>query len=80
MFRPERSREADCACGAVAHLLYSAVTGKITEVNEELGDHPELVNDEAFTQGWMIKIQVASSAELEELMSAKDYEAFVKNA
>jgi len=59
--------------------LYSAVTGKIIAVNEALGDHPELVNDEAFDEGWMVKIQVASSAELEALMSAKEYKAFIKN-
>jgi len=60
--------------------LYSAVTGKVVAVNDALGDHPELVNDEAFDEGWMIKIQVESSAELEELMSAKEYTAFVKNS
>ena len=60
--------------------LYSAVTGKIVAVNDNLGDHPEFVNDAAFDGGWMIKIQVESSAELEALMSPKDYTAFVENA
>ncbi len=60
--------------------LCSAVTGKIVAVNDALGDHPELVNDEAFDEGWMVKIQVESSAELEALMSAKEYKAFVKNS
>lgn len=60
--------------------LYCAVTGKVVAVNEALSDHPELVNDEAFDEGWMVKIRVAGSAELEALMSAKEYKAFVKNA
>lgn len=59
--------------------LYSAVTGKVVAVNEALGDHPELVNDEALDDGWMVKIQVESSAELEALMSAKEYKTFIKN-
>jgi len=60
--------------------LYCGVTGKVIAINEALSDHPELVNDEAFDEGWMVKIRVAGSAELEALMSAKEYKAFVKNA
>ncbi len=59
--------------------LYSGVTGEVIEVNEALTDHPELVNDSAFEDGWMVKIKVTSAQELESLMSAEEYKSFVAN-
>ncbi len=49
------------------------VGGEILEVNELLADAPETVNKDPYGDGWMIKIKVTDSAELEELLSAEQY-------
>ena len=56
--------------------LYSPVSGTVTKVNEELKDAPERVNAEANTT-WMLKLELKDAAELDKLLSAADYEAFV---
>jgi len=53
--------------------LYMPVTGEIVEVNAELEDNPELVNQDPYEGGWMIKVKMSDSAELEALLSADDY-------
>jgi len=57
--------------------LFMPVGGEVAEVNEELADEPELVNKDPYGKGWMVKIKVADSSELEDLMSADDYEKMV---
>jgi glycine cleavage system H protein len=57
--------------------LYSPVSGTVAERNEELDDTPELVNDLAYREGWMIKIELSDSSQLNDLMSAADYEQFL---
>ena len=57
--------------------LYSPVSGTVAERNEELDDTPELVNDSAYGDGWMIKIELSDSSQLNDLMSAADYEQFL---
>ena len=56
--------------------LFSPITGEVTEVNERLLDHPELVNEDPFGEGWLIKVTMADVAEIDGLMSAQDYDAF----
>lgn len=56
--------------------IFSAVGGEIVEVNAALVDHPELINDDAFAEGWLVKIKPASLKPLESLMTAKDYASF----
>ena len=56
--------------------LYSPIDGVVTEINEKLLDHPELVNEDPFGEGWLIKATVSDTAQLEGLMSAADYDAF----
>ena len=53
--------------------LFMPVAGKVVEFNEELEDNPELVNEDAYGKGWLIKIEVGD-ANLDHLMSAEDYE------
>ncbi len=55
--------------------LYTGVSGTVTEINDKLGDEPELVNNDAFEGGWMIKIKVSNAGELEKLLDAAAYEA-----
>jgi glycine cleavage system H protein len=60
---------------AVAEV-YSPVDGVIVEVNEELGDSPELVNKDPYGKGWLVKVDPKGSRE--GLLSAEDYVEFVK--
>ncbi len=54
--------------------LFAPVDGEIIEINEALEDNPELVNDDPFGDGWMIKIKLSDPTQLEELLSAEEYE------
>lgn len=57
--------------------LYAPVSGKVVEVNENLGGEPEAVNRAPYEAGWMIKIEMTDDAELEKLMDAAGYRAHV---
>lgn len=59
--------------------LYSPITGKVVEVNSALIDTPEMVNSEPYGDGWLIVAEPEDVAELDELMSAKEYEEFVES-
>ncbi len=56
--------------------LFSPIDGIVTEINEKLLDHPELVNSDPFGEGWLIKATINDPAEIDGLMSAADYDAF----
>ncbi len=53
--------------------LFSPVSGVIVEVNTILQDQPELINQDPYDKGWMIKVKLANPSELEALMSPDDY-------
>ena len=54
--------------------LNMPVAGEVLEVNEVINDQPELVNNDPYGEGWMIKIQIQDSAELETLLDAAAYQ------
>lgn len=54
--------------------LFAPVDGEILELNSALEDTPELVNDDPYGDGWMIKIKLSDPTQLEELLSADEYE------
>lgn len=54
--------------------LYAPVSGEVVEVNEDLGDSPELVNESPYDKAWMIVVKLSDEAELDNLMSADEYE------
>ena len=56
--------------------LEMPVSGEIVEVNAELEDAPELVNNDPYGKGWMIKIAIKDASELDKLMDAAGYEAY----
>lgn len=60
--------------------LYAPVSGKVLEINPELDGSPELVNQGPYAQGWMLKIELANPAEVDELLDAAAYESFVEEA
>ena len=53
--------------------IYAPVSGEIIEVNEDLEDSPELVNSDAFGDGWLFKIKLEDESELEDLLDAEGY-------
>jgi glycine cleavage system H protein len=55
--------------------LFAPVDGEVVAVNEALVDHPELVNQDPYGEGWMLRIKIAETPD--NLMSAADYGAFV---
>lgn len=57
--------------------LNMPVSGEVLEINEQLEDQPELVNNDPYGEGWMIKITVNDPAELENLLDAEGYAAII---
>ena len=57
--------------------LFLPVSGEITELNEGLEDNPELINDDPYGEGWMIKIKISDPSQIEELLSANDYKEII---
>ncbi|OGP98616.1 MAG: glycine cleavage system protein H [Deltaproteobacteria bacterium RBG_19FT_COMBO_46_12] len=53
--------------------IYSPITGKVTDVNFTLKDHPQFVNEDPYGKGWLVKMEIQDKEELKELLSAKDY-------
>lgn len=75
-------RQAD-ECGALesvkaASEIYSPVSGDVTEKNSAVEDTPSLVNTSCYDKGWLFKIKLAKPSELEDLLSEKQYEEFLK--
>jgi glycine cleavage system H protein len=58
--------------------LYAPLAGEVVEVNATLGDHPGLVNEEPFGDGWMIRIRPDQPADFEKMMTHVDYEKHVE--
>jgi len=58
--------------------LYSPVAGKVVAVNKDLEANPELVNQDPYGKGWMVEIELSDSNQSDGLLSADDYEAFIK--
>ncbi|WP_371373477.1 glycine cleavage system protein GcvH [Thalassotalea aquiviva] len=57
--------------------IYAPVSGEVIAVNEELEDSPELVNQDAFGDGWMFRIKLDDASELDALLDAEGYESVV---
>ncbi|MBM3493354.1 MAG: glycine cleavage system protein GcvH [Armatimonadetes bacterium] len=60
--------------------LYAPVSGEVLEINAELSARTELVNEDPYGEGWMVRIAVGANAETGHLMSAADYEASVQES
>ncbi len=58
--------------------LFAPVSGRIAEVNDPLADAPETINEDPYEEGWMVVIEPSDPAELESLMDAKAYQAFLE--
>lgn len=58
--------------------LFMPVSGEVTEVNEALADNPEVVNKDPYGDGWMIKVKISNEAEIDDLLSAADYQKMIE--
>ena len=58
--------------------LFMPLTGEIIEFNETLEDDPELVNSDPYEKGWMIKIKMSDSSQIENLLDAEAYQELIK--
>ena len=57
--------------------LFSPVSGEVIEVNGALVDQPELTNTDPFGAGWLLRVTMSEPSELDSLMSAEDYDAYI---
>ena len=57
--------------------LFLPVSGEITELNEGLEDNPELINDDPYGEGWIIKMKISNQSELTDLLSADEYKELI---
>ena len=78
-----RELEAEEACAVVESVkaasdIYAPIAGTVVEANEALADAPEVVNNDAYGDGWLIKITPADTSALGSLMDANEYQAFVE--
>ena len=73
---------AEEACAVVESVkaasdVYAPVGGEIVEVNEDLADSPETVNNDAYGEGWIFRLEPTDAGELGAMMDADAYEAFL---
>ncbi|RLC53450.1 MAG: glycine cleavage system protein GcvH [Candidatus Cloacimonadota bacterium] len=59
--------------------IISPVSGEVLEINEELEDIPETINSSAFENGWLVKVKISDSSELENLLKADAYKAIIED-
>jgi len=60
--------------------FYSPIGGEVVDVNEEVSDHPELVNQSFYDRGWLVRLRLTDPAELDALLTAEQYDALVAQA
>ncbi|MEW5901101.1 MAG: glycine cleavage system protein H, partial [Acidobacteriota bacterium] len=58
--------------------VYSPISGEVITVNEGLNDSPETLNQDPHGKGWIIRVRIKNKADLEQLMTAVDYEKFLE--
>jgi len=74
--------EKDSALGVIESTkatedIYSPLSGNVVEVNAPLMDSPEVLNEDPYGDGWLIRIEIGDKAELDELMNAEAYKKFI---
>jgi len=57
--------------------LFLPLSGEIIEFNENLEANPELVNSDPYGEGWMIKVKISDTSEIEKLLSVEDYKSLI---
>jgi glycine cleavage system H protein len=59
--------------------LISPVSGEVVKANDELKDQPELINDSPYENGWMLVVKITNPDEVDSLMSAEEYKAYLQD-
>ena len=59
--------------------LFAPMSGEVVGVNPHLKDHPEVINSDPYGQGWMVVIDLSNAGEVDKLMNAAQYEAFLSS-
>ncbi len=80
--KPGDSLEAGKALGTVesvkaANEIFAPVSGEVVEVNAKLKDAPEVINSDPHGAGWLLKVRLKDPREMDSLMNARAYEAYV---
>ena len=57
--------------------IYSPVSGEIVAINTELADHPEKLNSDPHGDAWLVKVKLSDASQVQNLMSAADYQSYV---
>lgn len=83
--RPETAVAAGETCAVVESVkaasdIYAPLAGKVIESNEELTENPEMVNKDAFGEGWLFRLQPDNATALDQLMDAQAYQAHIDAA
>ncbi|SRR6266487_6305214 len=76
-FSPNESFGSVESVKAVSEV-FAPVAGKVIGINEALNDEPEKVNQDPYGDGWMIRVQMSNSGEIDSLLTAAEYEDFTK--
>ena len=58
--------------------IFSPISGKVVEINEPLMNSPETINEDPYDEGWMVRIELSNVSELDGLMSAAEYDSYIK--
>lgn len=58
--------------------VYAPVSGTVLEVNDALPDSPEIINDDAYGDGWMVRVEMTDMDDLKDLMTAEEYGEYVQ--
>ena len=57
--------------------VYSPLSGEIVAVNDQIAEHPELLNEDPYGEGWLVRVRLSNTAEADELMDAAAYRAML---
>ncbi len=59
--------------------IYAPISGSVWEVNEELEDIPEYINEDPYGQGWLLSLSIEDQTELDDLLTAEEYQALLED-
>ena len=60
--------------------IFSPVTGEVVGINQDAIDHPELVNEDPYGKGWLLRLDIQDPSGLDNLLTAEQYDAFLSEA
>jgi glycine cleavage system H protein len=74
------SSYADIDSTKASSEVYAPMSGEVTEVNEKVDDEPELINSDAYGEGWLVKVKLSDPSEAEQLMDAAAYKKMLADS